>query len=231
MGTIYRSMLSWGISTTLVELVPSVPQVAGTFHPDAPRLLQSALSHLVVDDGRRFLERTVELFDVITIDPPPPVGAAGSSLLYSREFYAISKRRLMPGGILQQWLPDADAVVQDAVAGALRASFTEVRVFLSSEGVGLHFLASDRAIPRRSAAELLGRMPPAAVRDLIEWGPEQAPERQIDATLTGELPITKVARGHTAILEDDRPVNEYDLLRRLRAWRSRRAVVAPTPSD
>ena len=72
MGTTFRSMLSWGISTTVAELVPSVLQVAGTFHPDAPRLLQSPLARLVVDDGRRFLERTPELFDVITIDPPPP---------------------------------------------------------------------------------------------------------------------------------------------------------------
>jgi predicted membrane-bound spermidine synthase len=217
MGTTFRSMLSWGISTTVAELVPSVLQVAGTFHPDAPRLLQSPLARLVVDDGRRFLERTPELFDVITIDPPPPVGAAGSSLLYSREFYAIARRRLAPGGILQQWLPEGDEVVKDAMAGALRGSFAEVRVFLSSEGAGWHFLASDRSIARRSASELLARMPPAAVRDLIEWGPDQAPERHLTPTLAGELPLSRLVVGLAAPLQDERPVNEYYLLRRLRA--------------
>ena len=47
--------------------------------------------HIVIDDGRRFLLRTNRLFDVITIDPPSPVEAAGSSLLYSREFYDVVK--------------------------------------------------------------------------------------------------------------------------------------------
>src|SRR5207247_6275351 len=64
----------------------------------------SPLSHIIIDDGRRYLERTEEQYDVILIDPPPPVEAAGSSLLYSEQFYAAAKRRLRPGGILEHWL-------------------------------------------------------------------------------------------------------------------------------
>ncbi len=45
------------------------------------------------------------MYDVITIDPPPPLEAAASSLLYSEEFYRVARRKLRPGGILQQWLP------------------------------------------------------------------------------------------------------------------------------
>jgi spermidine synthase len=218
MGTTFRSMLSWGISTTVAELVSSVPLVAGTFHPDAPALLRSPLAHLVVDDGRRFLERTPELFDVITIDPPPPVGAAGSSLLYSMELNAIAKRRLAPGGILQQWLPEADGSVRKAVAAALRASFAEVRAFHPPHEMGIHFLASDRPIARRSAAELLRRIPPAAVHDLTEWGPDESPVSHLAPTLAGEMPLDAVDDGGgTPPLRDDRPVNEYYLLRRLRA--------------
>ena len=218
MGTTFRSMLSWGISTTVAELVPSVPLVAGTFHSDAPALLRSPLAHLVVDDGRRFLERTSELYDVITIDPPPPVGAAGSSLLYSMELYATAKRRLTPGGILQQWLPEADRLVQEAVAGALRASFAEVRAFHPPDDRGIHFLASDRPIARRSASELLRRLPPGAVRDLTEWDPDEPPEIQLAPTLAGEVPLAAIAAGGaTPPLRDDRPLNEYYLLRRLRA--------------
>ena len=84
MGTSHRSLLSWGIPATAVELIPSVPALFGYFHPDGPGLLASPRSRVVIDDGRRFLERSSEQFDVITIDPPPPVEAAGSSLLYSR---------------------------------------------------------------------------------------------------------------------------------------------------
>ena len=108
MGTTHRSMLSWGIDSTVVDLVPSVPALFWYYHADAPQLLNSPHSHIVVDDGRRFLERTTGQYDVIIIDPPPPIGAAGSSLLYSREFYSAAKKRLRPDGILQQWYPGGD---------------------------------------------------------------------------------------------------------------------------
>jgi predicted methyltransferase len=107
MGTTYRSMLSWGIPTTAVELVPSVPKLFWYYHADGPQLLKSQLSRVVIDDGRRYLERNPEQYDVIALDPPPPVEAAGSSLLYSKEFYSTVRTRLRPDGILQQWLPAA----------------------------------------------------------------------------------------------------------------------------
>ena len=121
------------------------------YHSDARQLLTSQLSHVVIDDGRRYLERTTEQYDVITIDPPPPVEAAGSSLLYSKEFYSILRQRLRRNGMLQQWLPSADAAVDSSVAKALKESFQYVRAFHSMGGWGYHFLASNQPIPTRSA--------------------------------------------------------------------------------
>jgi len=219
MGTTYRSLLSWDISVTAVELVPSVPRVFGFFHVDGPELLRSPLSHVIIDDGRRYLERTSEQYDVITIDPPPPVQAAGSSLLYSKEFYAIISRRLRPGGILQQWLPGGDAVVRASVARALQESFSHVRVFHSLEGWGYHFLASDRLLPHPTAAELAQRLPAKAASDLLEWGPEATPERQFADVLNREISLDElIAQAPTApALQDDRPQNEYYAIRRHRA--------------
>ena len=219
MGTTYRSLLSWDISVTAVELVPSVPRVFGFFHVDGPELLRSPLSHVIIDDGRRYLERTSEQYDVITIDPPPPVQAAGSSLLYSKEFYAIISRRLRPGGILQQWLPGGDAVVRASVARALQESFSHVRVFHSLEGWGYHFLASDRLLPHPTAAELAQRLPAKAASDLLEWGPEATSERQFADVLNREISLDElIAQAPTApALQDDRPQNEYYAIRRHRA--------------
>jgi spermidine synthase len=219
MGTTFRSLLSWGITVTAVELVPSVPKVFGFYHADGPELLRSPLSHLVIDDGRRYLERTTEQYDVITIDPPPPVEAAGSSLLYSKEFYAIIRRRLRPGGILQQWLPGGDAVVHASVARALKESFPYVRVFRSVQDWGYHFLASDQPLPDRTAAELAERLPAGAARDFVEWGPEATPELQFADILQREFPLDQmIAEAPQApALEDDRPQNEYNAIRRHRA--------------
>lgn len=222
MGTTYRSLLSWNIPSTAVELVPSVPRLFWYFHSDGPELLRSPLSHVVIDDGRRYLERTSEQYDVITIDPPPPVEAAGSSLLYSREFYSTIKRRLKDGGILQQWLPQwGDAVVQAAVARALQESFPYVRVFHSLDNKGLHFLASNQPIVSRTARELAERMPAKAAQDFIEWGPESSAEQQFSILLSRELPLDQlIARApEVPALQDDRPENEYYLLRLFRDGR------------
>ena len=216
MGTTYRSLMSWDIPVTAVELVPSVPRVFGYFHADGPALLRSPLSDVVIDDGRRYLERTHEQYDVITIDPPPPVQAAGSSLLYSKEFYAIIRRRLRPGGILQQWLPGGDAVVRASVARALKESFPYLRVFHSVEGWGYHFLASESPVPAPTAAELAGRLPAKAATDLLEWGPETTPEGQFADVLKREISLDELIQQAPAAsaLRDDRPVNEYYLIRR-----------------
>jgi len=215
MGTSYRSSMSWNIDTTAVELVPSVPALFSYYHADALKLVQSPLGHIVIDDGRRFLERSGEQFDVILIDPPPPVTAAGSSLLYSEEFYAAAKRRLQAGGILAQWLPECDAYLCASVTRALIHSFAYVRVFSSLEGWGHHFLASDHPIPIRTAAQLASNLPLSARKDLLEWGPHSTEEGQFASVLDTEVaPGMLTAKSPQApALQDDRPVNEYYKIR------------------
>jgi spermidine synthase len=219
MGTSELAMLSWGIHSTVVELVPSVPPLVTYFHPDANRLLQPPLALVVVDDGRSYLEGPSEQYDVIIIDPPPPVEAAASSLLYSKEFYAIAKRHLREGGILQQWLPaGGDGATAASVARALAESFPYVRAFTSVEGAGTHFLASMNPIPPRSAADLAKRLSPEAARDLMEWGPASSPTAQFEMVLSRERSVSSIIQQDSATpaLRDDRPINEYFLLRRLR---------------
>jgi spermidine synthase len=215
MGTTFRSVAAWNISDTAVELVPSVPKLFSFYHEDAARVTASPLDHVVIDDGRRYLERTPAKYDAIILDPPPPVQTAGSSLLYSQDFYTVAKQRLEPGGILQQWLPGADDATQSAVARALKNSFPYVRVFRGMEGWGWHFLASERPIPNRTAAELVARMPPPAVADMMEWGPDQSPEDEVNRLLSHQSTTDAIiARApSTPALQDDRPINEYFMLR------------------
>ena len=217
MGTTFRSMLTWGIDVTAVELVPSVPKVFPYFHPDAPQLLALPQAHVVIDDGRRFLERSSEQFDVVTVDPPPPLGAPASSLLYSREFYAIVRRHLRPGAIAQVWLPadlDEPSDTESSVARALIESFPYVRAFESIEGWGTHFLVSLQPLPKLDAEHLPQPLPAAAARDLVEWE-QDSPATLIGKVFSQEQPVgdyLKLAPRLPAI-QDDRPVNEYFLLR------------------
>jgi predicted membrane-bound spermidine synthase len=222
MGTTFRSLMSWGVPTTSVELVPSVPRVFSYFHPDGQRLLQSPLANVVIDDGRRYLERTSEQFDVITIDPPPPIEAAGSGMLYSKEFYQTLAPRLRQDGILQQWLPEGDPVVRSSVARALAESFRYVRVFQYYPTWGYQFLASKEPIPYRTGAELIKQMPDSAIHDLMEWPFDPTPEQELNFVLRKEKPLAEIiaADPNTQAMRDDHPVNEYVILRELNANRS-----------
>jgi spermidine synthase/predicted MFS family arabinose efflux permease len=215
MGTTFRSALTWDVSTTAVELVPSVPKLFSFYHADAGEVTKSPLAHVVIDDGRRFLERMPAKYDAILVDPPPPVQTAGSSLLYTQEFYAVAKQRLVPGGILQQWLPEADAPTQAAAAKAIKNSFAYVRVFPGIQGWGWHFLASDRPIPKRTAAELVARMSARSASDMIEWGPAASAQDQLNLILSHESSSDAVIAlsPATTTLVDDRPINEFFLLR------------------
>jgi len=224
MGTSLRSALSWGAPATAVELVPGVVRLAPEFHADAAARFSAPGARVVIDDGRRFLARSHELFDAIVIDPPPPIHAAGSSLLYSLEFYALAGRRLAPDGVLQQWVPQGDPLVLAALLRAVTESFPHVRAFRSVEGWGIHILASRAPLAGVTAEQLAGRLPPAAVADLTEWNPTWTPAAPFAAVLARELPLAGLRASNVAPLRDDRPLNEYFLLRRalLRAPRGDR---------
>lgn len=83
------------------EVIASSPSFAGVHGGDP---LRDPRVEVFVDDGRAHLVTRERSYDVITSEPPPPVNA-GVANLYSREYYALARGRLAPGGVLTQWLP------------------------------------------------------------------------------------------------------------------------------
>lgn len=217
MGTSFRSMLSWGIHSTVVELVPSIPRLWNFFYNDTESLLADPKARVVVDDARRYLSRTAERFDVIVLDPPPPLEGVASSLLYSSEFYVSVAGRLADGGIFHQWTDTPDPYLRASIVKSLLAVFPFVRAFSSLEGWGLHLLASNRPFPNKSLPEMTSALSPRAGADMVEWGPFAQPADQFSDVLSRELSVPQIiqAAPDARAIEDDRPVNEYYLLRKL----------------
>jgi spermidine synthase len=217
MGTTYRSALAWDIETTAVELVPSVTKALGFYHADAEQIIKHPKGTIVVDDGRRFLKRTPNQFDVIVIDPPPPVMAAGSSLLYSTEFYDLAKNHLKPNGILQTWIPRKDIEMAAPVLRSVCDSFPYIRCFNSLEYGGYHILASMQPIVVGTAAEVATRIPRGAKRDLLEWSSSQDLVADLNEVLSHPVSLPQVLNPDPRVrITDDRPYNEYFLLRYIR---------------
>jgi len=216
MGTTLRSLTRWPLEKiTAVELSPGVVASFGYFHDDAPRVLSDPRVHVVIDDGRRYLSRTDERYDLITIDPPPPVSASASGLLYSSEFIALAKSRLTDNGILVHWLPTGDPLLAHAVVNAIRLHFKNIIAYRSIEGWGIHILASDGPLPDMSAQEFVQRLSEKAIDDLKEYSPDLTIETIADRSLhridLSALPLPGMANIY---MSDDRLWNEFFLWRK-----------------
>ena len=102
MGTTFRSLLTWNVRTTAVELVPSVREAFPYYHEDAASVLANPKGRIVIDDGRRFLNRTRDTYDAIAGStcccPSRPRDRACSTRRNSTRPCAINSK---PGGIFQ----------------------------------------------------------------------------------------------------------------------------------
>lgn len=89
---------------TIVELNQSVMTNLRKM-PLFEKLLADNRIKLVIDDGRRYLNRSEERFDVILMDPLRST-TAYSNNIYSKEFFSLVKNRLSERGVLMVWLDD-----------------------------------------------------------------------------------------------------------------------------
>lgn len=171
MGTALRSAASWPFdSITMVELSRGVTQSFPYFYADAERIVSDQRIQIVVDDGRRFLLRNKQKYDIITLDPPPPIDASGSGLLYSSDFIGVIADRLNEGGILAHWTPEPQHIfLTSKILQAIQKHFAYIRLYQGVEGWGLQILASNSPIPDMTAEEYIAKLPPSARQDLLEF--------------------------------------------------------------
>ena len=221
MGSAWRAALNAGLTATAVELVPSVPEMFGVFYPDAPEVLANPKGNIIVADGRNHVELTTDRYDIIVVDPPPPIETAGVSVISSLEFYQAAKARLNPGGVMMQWIPYGQTLDEFKDHVRTYASvFPHVIIVFGPGGNGLFMLGSSDPISFDPAAiqAVLGKpgvvqdLSSAAdspVHDLTGW----AAEIQSLVWIQGDQ-VAKFA-GSGPLVTDDHPLPEYFLLRHL----------------
>jgi hypothetical protein len=91
-----------------------------------------------------------------------------------------------------------------------------VRAFRSIEGWGVHFLASMQPLTMPTAEVFVARMPEAARRDLLQWNEEFPLLPVVENGILGrEFDVRELLGDDERIaITDDRPLNEYFVLRR-----------------
>lgn len=90
-------------SLDIVDINPQVFALSHYFSAN-DQVLSDARVTAIAMDGRAYVRRTQKLYDVITLEPMPPV-LAGVNALYSQEFYRQARNKLTAQGVMAQWLP------------------------------------------------------------------------------------------------------------------------------
>jgi SAM-dependent methyltransferase len=196
------------ISRAVLAMAPHFGANQGVL--DDPRVRAIAM------DGRAWLRRSEQRYDVITLEPMPP-NFAGVNSLYSKEFYEIVARRLEPGGVVAQWLPLHLVDPQHAVS--IAATFVDVfpdAVLWVDPVGGTSILAGRRA----GAAEAIGRIWP---------GPSNVPaNRKLDdeairrSLLLDGASLAEYARAGTLVTDDNQMLQFSQLRAGLRGKRTLR---------
>ncbi|MBL9012831.1 MAG: hypothetical protein JNL83_01575 [Myxococcales bacterium] len=163
-----------------------------------------------LEDGRAFLRGTREHYDLIVLEPLQ-AWSAGTTALYTREFYADARRRLADGGVLAQWIPfyGQDTQATRAMVATALAVFPDAALWLDEkDGILLLFNGPVR-IPWPS---LRDRLPP----ELLVQKHLDARTDVLSLFLMGPRGLAAWTAG-ADLIEDDRPFLEYAAARDLHA--------------
>jgi spermidine synthase len=107
-------------SITIAEISPEVAAVSDRVFGEINHgVLHDPRVRLVLNDGRNVLLASQTQFDVILSDSIHPV-FAGNSTLYTREYFALCRSHLRPGGVVSMWLP-MYSLTEESFLGILRA--------------------------------------------------------------------------------------------------------------
>ncbi len=195
-----------------VEISPEVVEAARLFSEENHGVVEGGRAKIILQDGRNYLLTTGEMYDLITLEPPPP-RSAGVVNLYSREFYLQARDHLSPGGVLCQWIPLHDQSEGD-VKSLIRTFldvFPRVTCWLIERNeLALVGSMSEQRLDRRGIDCLFHE--PAVAADL-ESIDIMDPCDLLSLYLMDERGLGEYV-GSGDVITDDHPTIEYFLFRR-----------------
>ncbi len=124
-----------------VEIIPAMVEAADRFEPFNLGYHRDPRVRLFVDDGRHFLARSREKWDIISINVSDP-HLPGASSLFHTDFYDLVKEHLTPRGVVIQHAFGTDVKV---VLSTLQHSFRHLALYAAYRN-GFNVVASDHEL-------------------------------------------------------------------------------------
>ncbi|MFH1470098.1 MAG: fused MFS/spermidine synthase [Pseudomonadota bacterium] len=189
----------------VAELAPGMVAAArGPFAEVNRGVLDRPGVALFVEDGRNHLLRSRERYDLVTIELSS-VWFAGSSSLYSREFYRLVREHLAPGGVVAQWIQLHHIAPEEvlSVVATLREGFPHVAMWqVGGQGMLLASAEPLRAAPAR-LVDLRAR---PALADALALVAEGVPPEELVArtAILGEAELeARLAQAPDVVINSD----------------------------
>ncbi len=219
MGTTFRSSLTHDVEKVdVVELVPSVSKMFSLFHPNSAEVLKDPRGKIIINDGRQYVHTTKEKYDVVTIDPPPPVNSAGTTVLYSQELYREIKQKLNDSGVVQQWFFFDTTTTEREMMVLVRSFSTEFEyalVFRSPNNLGISVIGSQTPLEYTPSVFSQKLKNTKVFNDLSEWENTPKTSEEFDSLYLGNKDVLTRYVLNQQVVTDNYPRTEYFLLNRL----------------
>ena len=132
---------------TYLELDPAIIRVAEKYiESSEAAFLTDSRVEVINRDGRLYLARERKKYDLIIVNLPNPF-TARINRFYTREFFALARSRLLPGGILSIGVTSAENYISDELRNFLGCIYKTIKAVFPAlvviPGGSNYFLASD----------------------------------------------------------------------------------------
>ena len=199
--------LSGAESLEVVELSRGVIAAAPLFDRWTGSVLDRPNVRIHNDDGRAFLKRSREQYDLISADPIHP-WVAGSAYLFTQEYYRLARARLADGGMMSQWIPLYELTTED-IAGIVRTFsevFPEVSAWVTGYDMVLLGTLKPLAIDPRLLRSRIAREP---VDSLLRGIGVPDAESLLGCYFAGKETLAELASRAPRTITDDQPWIEF----------------------
>ena len=214
MGTCLRAASTHTtVNCDAVELIGEEFETYKYFHANGPEVLALPRIHHYIDDGRNFLLMRDKKYDVISIDPAPPIYSAGTVNLYTTEFFNLCKSRLTPNGVMCLWIPTSSYPEVRMIMKTFLTVFPEVTVYGGIKDPGEIMIGRLSKQPIDTARFIAAEKDSAIMHDMNEWGMMfKSPVDMLNEKILDRDQLEKIV-ANDKVISDNHPYTEFPMWR------------------
>lgn len=216
MGTTLRSArVHKDLQLDVVELVPETYDCYKYFHKNGPEVLADPRVHPYVDDGRNFLLMHDKKYDVITMDPPPPIWSAGTVNLYAEEFFNLCRDHLKPGGLMCLWMAPHSFIESRMIMKTFLTVFPRTTVWRGVKYPGFYLIGSVDGLKVNPERFREAYQDKDFLADLTEWDNlVPTADSMLSLYLLSPAELGVFVKG-IPVITDNHPYTEFPLWRQM----------------